>query len=96
MHRRYKLGTHRGARRLWLEGNRLTAAGFTRGAPFRATPRADGGLDITLDTTGDRHVAGTDARPIIDILTHVFADHVAGVWVTFDTGRILVCPEHAS
>lgn len=91
--RRYKLGTHRGARRLWFEGARLLAAGFTRGAAFKAETRPDGGMLIMLTPDGDRHVAGTEARPIIDILTHVFADEVTGVWVTFETGRILVCPE---
>jgi hypothetical protein len=91
--RRYKLGAHRGARRLWLEGTRLSAAGFTRGIPFRATARPDGGLDIVTDVAGDRHVAGTETRPIIDILTHHFGEDVAYVWVTFGIGRILVCPE---
>jgi hypothetical protein len=49
-------------------------------------------MDIVLDPAGDRHVAGTDARPIIDILTHAFGAEVTHVTVTFETGRILVTP----
>ena len=92
---RRKLGAHRGARRLWLEGTRLNAAGFTRGLAFTATARPDGGMDLQLAAEGDRHVAGTDARPIIDILTHAFPETVAYVTVTFNRGHILACPEHA-
>jgi hypothetical protein len=90
---RRKLGAHRGARRLWLEGSRLNSAGFTRGLAFRATPRPDGSMDIQLDADGDRHVAGTEARPIIDVLTHAFPETVTYVTVTIETGRILACPE---
>jgi hypothetical protein len=50
-------------------------------------------MDIVLTPDGDRHVAGTDKRPIIDVLTHAFGADVLYVTVTFEHGRILVCPE---
>jgi hypothetical protein len=63
-----KRGTARGIplSRIWLEGAKLGAHGFTHALKFdiAATP---GQLIITLSETGKRRVAGTPARPIIDI-----------------------------
>ena len=63
----YKLGTHKGARRVWLEGKRLADAGFRHGLRYSATA-ADGALVLQLSAQGSRKVSGTARRPVVDIL----------------------------
>jgi len=52
--------------RIWIEGARLTAAGFAHAARYDVAWN-DTGLALTLSPTGARRVAGTPERPIIDI-----------------------------
>jgi len=52
--------------RIWIEGPRLTAAGFSHAALYDVEWN-DTGLTLTLSPTGSRRVAGTPERPIIDI-----------------------------
>ena len=63
-----KLSTARGAERsrVWLEGKRLEAHGFRHGATYSGL-WARGVLILTVDPEGNRRVAGTPTRPIIDI-----------------------------
>lgn len=60
------LGSNRGKLRLWLERGILADNGFRRGDAFTLLPA---GKDLLLvrNSDGDRHVAGTDTRPVIDI-----------------------------
>ena len=52
--------------RIWLEGSRLTLSGFAHGARYNVGWH-DAGATLTLSPAGARKVAGTIARPIIDI-----------------------------
>jgi len=52
--------------RIWIEGARLTAAGFDHAARYEVEWN-DTGLSLTLSPVGSRRVAGTPERPIIDI-----------------------------
>ena len=61
-----KIGSNRGKRRLWLEGAILLESGFTHKASFRVTA-TDKGLRIELSADGNRNIAGTQSRPIVDI-----------------------------
>ena len=69
----HKLGTHKGARRVWLEGKRLTDAGFRQGVRYQMAP-TDGGLVLRLSPAGDKRVSGTTARPVVDILNQTVTD----------------------
>ena len=62
----YKVGTNRGHKRVWIEGNMLLSFGFTRGLRFARTMR-DGKMYLIQDPQGKHRVAGTEARPIIDL-----------------------------
>lgn len=66
------IGHNRGKRRIWLEGSRLAADGFTHGARYSRTVE-DNSITLYLDPTGKYRVAGTPSRPIVDI---------CGDWVT--------------
>lgn len=97
-----KLGTSRAGERtrIWLEGNRLVAHGFAHQTPFKRA-WSEGRLVITWCDLEDFRklardergmVAGTVARPIIDItgerVAHTFSGtHVA---VTYRQGRITI------
>lgn len=73
-----KLGkTRAGERsRIWLEGKRLTAAGFSKGMPFSIIRNNQSGEWVIIPKDSlipDNHavikngtIAGTDQRPIID------------------------------
>lgn len=97
-----KLGTTRAGERtrIWLEGNRLIAHGFNRGQCVERKWSADKlvlrAIDhaewetLARDERGT--VAGTDARPIIDIATERVAATFTGshVSVTYRQGRITI------
>lgn len=99
----HKLGVARkvARSRIWLEGKRVAAAGFTHGTPYR-TWFAHGGLHLStavgLLREGSivRTVAGTPDRPIIDITgTAVFDAFGSGsdsthVRVTYAQGVITI------
>lgn len=63
-----KLGANRGKTRLWLEGNILSAHGWTTGDKFDVV-MIDGVLKYAKNTNGKRKVAGKPGRPIIDTNT---------------------------
>ena len=52
--------------RIWLEGWRLTSAGFAHGTRYNVEWTATGAT-LTPDAAGARKVAGSPERPIIDI-----------------------------
>jgi len=52
--------------RIWIEGARLTLAGFSHAARYDVAWN-DTGLALTQSPSGSRRVAGTPERPIIDI-----------------------------
>jgi hypothetical protein len=52
--------------RIWIEGARLTLAGFTHAARYDVI-WTGAGATLALSPTGSRRVAGTPERPIIDI-----------------------------
>ncbi len=91
-----KLGdTRRGERtRIWLEGSKLTSAGFRKGFRYARYEEGDK-LVIVLSGTGSLKVAGTSDRPIIDMTGRFVADlfatagctHVA---VEYYPGQIVV------
>jgi hypothetical protein len=98
----HKLGTSRAGEgtRLWLEGKRLSDHGFTHATPFERK-WSEGKLVLrTVDAAtfeslarADRGtVAGTPARPIVDITgTQVAATFPSGhVSVTWSQGRAVV------
>lgn len=62
-----KIGQNRGRPRLWLEGRILSDAGFVKGDRWNLVP-TEAGIDILKDAEGARKIAGTDTRPIIDIM----------------------------
>lgn len=64
------IGQNRGRPRLWIEGKFLLDSGWNNGDRWyaRVTP---GVLLLIKDSDGDRKVAGTAQRPIIDIVGKV-------------------------
>lgn len=64
--RNKKIGANRGNPRLWIEGKMLLDADWVRGARF-GVEYHDNGVTIVRDGDGGHAVAGTEARPIIDI-----------------------------
>ena len=62
----YKLGTHRGNKRLWLEGKRLLDNGFVCDKRYNIN-YARNNIMIEFDSNGTHKINGTIKRPIIDI-----------------------------
>jgi hypothetical protein len=52
-------------RKIWIEGKRLTAAGFHVGTRYRREETAEG-LTLTRDDSGPLKVSGKVEKPIID------------------------------
>lgn len=76
-----KSGTNKGNRRMWIEGQRLLDAGLTRCTGLFRTMNSDGTLTLSTrptDGAKNHRVAGTVARPIIDM---------SGKWVTAFIGN---------
>ena len=61
---------HRGRPRVWIEGKRLAAAGFTRGSRFNVVVKPSNQvlLKFLIADEGSRKVSGKGDRPIIDIV----------------------------
>jgi hypothetical protein len=86
-----KLGTNKGKprSRIWIEGSRLTNAGFVRGAEFVRVFEQDElrlvlvSRTVNLDVKNLRRyrVAGKGAHPIIDICGKVVTDNFTGTHV---------------
>jgi DNA (cytosine-5)-methyltransferase 1 len=67
-----KLGEHRGRRRLWLEGMKLTRAGIKPGDRYSIAWEPESGrLSLNISPDGDRKVSGrvrhNRSMPIIDV-----------------------------
>lgn len=102
-----KLGTTRAGERtrIWLEGTRLIAHGFTRGTRVMRQWEADYLVlravseetynALPRDARGS--VAGTPKRPIIDIATKLVAQTFTGshVNVAYRAGRITITNSNA-
>jgi hypothetical protein len=73
-----KSGRNRGNRRIWIEGNRLHAAGFECGDRLTRTI-VEGVLTLTRDPEGNHRIAGKPDRPILDCcgqwVTDLIGDH---------------------
>ena len=64
----YTVRSNRGAARIWIEGNRLVSAGFTRGRYFTLSHDGDTlKLSLADKVAGARKVSGKDIKPIIDL-----------------------------
>lgn len=69
MKKKLKIGMNRGKPRIWIEGKALANMGWNNGDSFTAEFADDGVLYYKKEDSGDRKVAGTPARPIIDTCT---------------------------
>ena len=97
-----KLGTTKGAprSRIWIEGDRLTAAGFRPGTRYvakwnHASLVLITGAAATDDSTlEERIVSGKGDKPIIDITGRRVYDHFgvaySHVKVTYERNRITI------
>lgn len=70
-----KVCHNKGNARIWIEGKRLTNAGYSRGMTFTRSIDSLNNLVLSFDHQGKPHgrIAGTETRPIIDL---------CGKWVT--------------
>jgi hypothetical protein len=77
--------------RVWIEGTRLMAAGFTVGQRYNLT-EIDNQLILTLASDGQRKVSGKGDKPIIDITGDLIRRVFAGrTTVTVEyTDRIVI------
>ncbi len=94
-----KIAEHRGKRRLWLEGRKLSRAGFDPGAKFRLTwSPEDNKVHLTFDDDGTHKVSRKERNgkeiPIIDILGNqleeLFGEGLERAKVTVKRGEISV------
>lgn len=96
-----KLGTNRGKPRIWIEGAKLSVAGFTRHASYSVCDHADGVLVLKLDDNGLRRVAGRTRNekdiPIIDLtmpwLAEKYPENVK-LRAVFEAGKITISIHH--
>ena len=75
--------------RLWLEGARLIEAGFAHGTRYGVRETLSG-IVISAHALGNRRVAGTPERPIIDITGAIIRDNFRSDYaeVAFSLGVI--------
>ena len=88
---KYKLGTHRQNRRIWIEGKRLSDNGFVKDK--RNNIRyADNYIMIEFDTNGTHKINGSIDRPIIDICNRHVGLNIKtdNVMVTFDVDNLII------
>ena len=66
----YEVRANRGRPRVWIEGKRLVAAGFSRGLRFNVVVKPSNAvlLRFAIAENGSRKVSGKGERPIIDIV----------------------------
>lgn len=97
-----KVTEQRGVKRLWLQGLRLEACGFGKGARYRADLDADTGrLYLVLDPHGPRVVSGKQRgerwEPIVDLcnadVVRLVGD-ATRVRVDFEHGRLCFSVSH--
>ena len=83
------LGAHKGARRLWLEGKRLTDVGFCDGVRYERSV-TESAIILRLSDAGSRRVSHKpDGRPVVDTLTRELGE-VQRIEVRFDPGLVTV------
>jgi len=90
---KYIVRANKGKPRIWLEGKRLTAAGFTAGDQFELiNARADHSLLILRKMDGNRRISGKAERPIIDLSGASCAPFATGdaVLVTYEADTITI------
>ena len=93
----HKVGNNRNTPRVWLESSRLTASGFSSGAPFSVIPTARG-VSLRLSDTGSRVVSSRRAaggiRPIIDLCSRdlLRLDGVSTIKASASFGTIDIVP----
>ena len=81
--------------RIWIEGQKLTAAGFTWHMPYMRTIK-NGKITLTLGGESNLKVAGRNRSgkelPIIDISIAELEGFTAGqeLTVTYTSGRIVI------
>jgi DNA (cytosine-5)-methyltransferase 1 len=87
----YKLGTHRGNKRLWLEGKKLLDNNFVCDKRYNIT-YAKNYIMIEFNEHGTHKINGTVKRPIIDInnrkLSATFNTDM--VSVEFDVDNLII------
>ncbi len=77
------VGEHRGRRRVWLEGLRLSDAGFEKGAAYSVVLDLERRtITLTIDADGDRVVSGRARAnraptPIIDVASEALSEIVS-------------------
>ena len=74
-----KVGMNKGRPRIWLEGAELTDNDIKHGMRFNVET-FDGIIRIIIDDDGKRKIAGTPARPVIDMTGRIIecANLIAG------------------
>lgn len=87
----YTVRANKGRARIWIEGARLTSAGFTHHAAYNVTA-ANNAVILSLAGDGTRKVSGAAARPIIDLCGKSCAPFVTGddVEITYQQGTIVI------
>lgn len=95
------LGSNRGKPRIWIEGAKLSMAGFKRHATYSVCDHADGVIVLKLDPQGLRSVAGRTRNekdiPIIDLTMPWLADKYpenAKLRAVFEEGKITISLHH--
>ena len=78
-----KIGINRGKPRLWLEGKVLADHGFSCGSPW-LLQQVGSSLVLHATPEGNRKVAGTPQRPIIDINSKVLLAGWEGAEVSIE------------
>ena len=87
----YTVRANKGRARIWIEGARLSAAGFTHHATYNVM--ATGNIiGLVLAADGKRKVSGAAARPIIDLCGKSCAPFETGddVSITYQQGTIVI------
>jgi len=88
---KYKLGTHRQNRRIWIEGKRLSNNGFVKDKRYNIR-YADNYIMIEFNEHGTHKINGTIDRPIIDICNMRVGQNIKtdNVMVTFDVDNLII------
>ena len=95
-------GTSKGNRRIWIEGDRLLEAGWTKGDLLVRSMELrfigkHAGTEVIVLTRGEgkHRVSGNEARPVIDMtgkwVTAFMGEH-SHFQVTLDSDKITIIP----
>jgi hypothetical protein len=83
---------NKGNKRVWIEGAFLSDNGITRGMRVRREVTRDS-IVLHLDSEGKQKIAGTDARPIIDLCgayVTAFMGNAARYTATIKENKIVI------